>query len=241
VTFGTGKYLESGPTDVADDSVQSFYAVWDIPGVDMAHGTEADPRASLLEQQILAETLHTVGVSEIRVTSNTGVNWAPDPTDPGDGEHLGWYMDLCVSPCGLDQQLGERVVQPPLIRGDRVIFVTLIPNDNPCTAGGESWVMEVELGDGSRLDDLTPFDFTGDAIFDLDDVIELDLDPEIAESETYYGSGIRKPDTGIYSAPAAMVIPGQEEKKYVSTSTGEIIDINESLGLSRVRPWREIR
>ena len=49
-------------------------------------------------------------------------------------------MDL-VSPSGFQ---GERVIANPLLRNGRVIFTTLIPDQDPCGFGGDSWLMELD-------------------------------------------------------------------------------------------------
>jgi type IV pilus assembly protein PilY1 len=130
------------------------------------------------------------------------------------------------------------VHQPPLVWGDRVIFVTVTPNTNPCLAGGSNWAMEVETKDGSALEQISPFDFPDNQSFDI-----LSLDPDEGDDEpaTYFGAGIRIPNSGVYSAPTALVVSGKEEREYISTSRGQMIDLAETTGLNLVRPWREIR
>src|SRR5690606_19960888 len=46
---------------------------------------------------------------------------------------------------------GERVVTNPIVRDDRVIFSTLIPNNDVCGFGGSSWVMILDLLSGKML------------------------------------------------------------------------------------------
>jgi type IV pilus assembly protein PilY1 len=64
------------------------------------------------------------------------------------GSGRGWYLDR-VSP-GDDYQ-GERVVTNPIVRDDRVIFSTLIPNNDVCGFGGSSWVMILDLLTGKMM------------------------------------------------------------------------------------------
>lgn len=45
---------------------------------------------------------------------------------------------------------GERVISPPVLYKDLVIFSTLIPSANPCDSGGESRVMLLDGLTGKR-------------------------------------------------------------------------------------------
>jgi type IV pilus assembly protein PilY1 len=52
----------------------------------------------------------------------------------------GWYVDLT--------RKGERVSSPPLVMGGLVFFLTFIPADDPCKAGGETWLYYREFDTG---------------------------------------------------------------------------------------------
>ena len=87
----------------------------------------------------------------------------------------GWYVDLVwKSGYGGPGPKGERVVSRAIVRGDRVIFTTLIPDRDPCSPGGESWLMELNAFSGSRLD-TSVFDLNLDDDFDDDDRITVTL------------------------------------------------------------------
>ncbi len=146
VYFGTGRYLTGG--DPFNTEVQSFYAIWD-------NGTAGTLlRGNLQAQGITAET--SEHGHSLRETSNNTVDWA--------GGRRGWYLDL-LPPAGA---AGERVVSAPLLKHDRVIFVTLIPSTNQCVPGGESWVMELDMVTGGRTT-VSSFDFNDDGLFDSAD------------------------------------------------------------------------
>ncbi|MBZ2189422.1 hypothetical protein K8B33_09965 [Alcanivorax sp. JB21] len=173
VFFGTGKYLEENDALVDSTSPrQSFYGLVDKG--------ETITQAQLLQQEILAEA--TVNGQEYRITSS----------NERDATHRGWYMDLIVN----NQRTGEMVVASPLVRAGRVLFTTLIPSANPCDRGGDSWLMAMEVADGSR-DEAGFFDVNEDGTFDEDDFIEVIID----------GRPIRVPASGRRSGVGVLPTP----------------------------------
>ena len=192
VYFGTGRYLAS--TDPGDTTVQSFYAIWDKD----TSGTV--DRSQLQEQTITAET--TEFGFDIRETSDNTVDWA--------GGKRGWYMDL-TPPSGIAN--GERIVSKPLIKYDRVIFVTVLPSSDQCTAGGSSWIMELELMTGGRTT-LSAFDFDGDGDFDSDD--------ELASGNV--GTGV-KSKVGITKTPTWLKGSDGKDFKELSGTSGGIMSL----------------
>ncbi|MGH8166651.1 MAG: pilus assembly protein, partial [Woeseiaceae bacterium] len=151
IFFGTGSFYRVDDNVVPDPTtdVDTFYAIID-------RGVPITSRTELLEQEILAEV--TVSGTRVRgVTANEI-----------EADDAGWYLDLeWAGSYGGPGPAGERVVSRAAVRGDRVIFATLIPNPDPCAFGGDSWVMELNTFDGGRLDY---------AVFDLNDDMEFDDD-----------------------------------------------------------------
>ena len=148
VLFGTGKYLEATDTNVASPKTQSFYGLLD-PNTGTALTDKIAGRANLTAQTINNEV--TTAVGDVRVTSNNALG----------GTSRGWYMDL-ISPSGAQ---GEMQVTDSLVRSGHVVFTTLVPNSDPCEFGGSSWLMEMNLFTGARLD-TTPFDLNNNGLFD---------------------------------------------------------------------------
>ncbi|MEH6813660.1 MAG: PilC/PilY family type IV pilus protein, partial [Motiliproteus sp.] len=106
VYFGTGKYYETGDNDVpVTPQIQTFYGIRDHSDAQVN-----SDRTELVAQTILAED--TAFGFKIRVTSDTAA---------GVGETKGWYLNL-QSPSTNGQ--GERVINAPILRGDRVLFTT---------------------------------------------------------------------------------------------------------------------
>ena len=154
VFFGTGRYV--GTFDVNDMAVQTFYGVWD----NGAAITTTD-RSELQAQTITYEDV-SQGFS-VRTTSQNSVNWV---------SQKGWYLDL-LPPAPLSAK-GERVISTSIIKGDRVIFVTLIPSTDPCVPGGDSWLMELDtLTGGAPADSV--FDLNNDNVFDSSDYVNSNV------------------------------------------------------------------
>ncbi len=153
VYFGTGKFLE--PTDriIANLSPQTFYGLFDKNLV-----TSSDlisSRTLLTQQTIDVETTVTVGSNEsgIRVTSNNAI-----------GANRGWYIDL-ISPGNVFR--GEMQVTDSVLRDERVVFTTLLPNTDPCGYGGDSYIMIMDALTGGQLSNT--FDLDNDGNFTNDD------------------------------------------------------------------------
>lgn len=160
VYFGTGKYFEATDNVVGSSpQVQTFYGLWD----DNTSTNTINDRVKLQEQTIDFEgtpvnKTGTAGTGTIRVTSRKTVCYSATMVALADDDtpvitcntsnvKKGWAMNL-LKPVNIAQ--GERVVSPPVLYQDLVIFSTLIPSPDPCKAGGESRVMLVEALTGKR-------------------------------------------------------------------------------------------
>ncbi len=208
VLFGTGAFFRDSDTHIpplpGDRDIQTFYGLKDsvtagtrIAGPSGTGGERYQPDG-LVRQEILAEgDLGDFGF-DLRVTTQREA-----------GAH-GWYLDL-LSPVEGPQT--ERVVARALVRGNRVVFTTLIPNDDPCGLGGESWLMEMNAFSGARLQ-VTPFDLDGDGNFTEDDFVEVEIDGETIRVPV---SGKRT--DGVISTPA-VVTDGDREYKYTTGPDG---------------------
>ncbi|HFB66820.1 MAG TPA: pilus assembly protein PilY, partial [Aeromonadales bacterium] len=211
VLFGTGKYMEVGDSAIPTGGgpIYSFYGVWDD------NTASQYSRSQLLQQEILNQTVVSGadGIDrEFRVTSSSEqpaykIDWTSDK---------GWYMDLRYS-----NFYGERVVVEPVVRNGRVIFVTLIPDEDPCSSGGDGWIMELNADSGSRLP-ASPFDVNGDGIIDGDDFVNY-------SSEDTIVSGV-KSRSGIVAKPGILNNPkgGTDEYKYFSGTSGKVDIVGES-------------
>ena len=216
VLFGTGKYFEDGDnTDIGQ--IHTFYGIQD-DGVSPVTG-----RKALVEQDIIFEWTATQAQlgNDIRVTTNNGVKY---PVQKG------WFMDFDSGAFP-----GERMVAAPLARNGRIIFSTLVPEADPCSFGGTSWLMEMDAQSGARLT-VTPFDYNNDGLLNNEDWVDTDGD---GKRDTP-GSGIRS-SVGITKRPG-VVKDGSNELKYLSGSSGAIGVIRESVPGNRGRQsWQQLK
>ncbi|WP_120996765.1 pilus assembly protein [Stutzerimonas urumqiensis] len=168
LVFGTGSFYKTTDNEIpASPQVQSFYGIID-------GGSQISGRSSLLEQEILIERsgtkLNGRGISQREMSDS----------------HKGWYLDLVLKG---GNAKGERVISQAQLGGNRVTFSSLIPSDNPCDAGGRSWIMSLDLSTGGRLA-YSYFDYNGDGTIDQRDYIQLEDGTKIPVS------GISDPDDG---------------------------------------------
>ena len=215
VLFGTGKYLETTDTNSTTATTQSFYGVID-DGSTSTHGG----RSTMLEQTVLNEQPRTftnpktgaVATQLVRETSNNGAD-----------QYVDWFMDLPAQ--------GERVVYPAIARGflkPHIIFVSIIPGDDPCSAGGNSWLMELDARDGSK---------TKHSVFDLN------YDGSVSTADNA-GSTVLNgwKQTGIQTAPS-IIAAGDTEKKFLSSSTGSIRTVTEAAPKASAgrQSWQQLK
>lgn len=214
IFFGTGKYLESSDRDVSTATMQTFYGIHDLD-------TQISGRSALLEQQILYET--TLSGVEYRIT--TANTYSSQP---------GWYMDLnLVTRSTLE---GERQVSTSVLRNGKIIFATIIPDEDLCNYGGTSWLMELDAYTGGRLS-YSPFDLSGDGNFDSSDFITAVIDGETVSIPV----GGKKSGEGIITTPSVLSAGGSEYK-YNPGSSGNIDVTTENPGLDQGRKsWTQIQ
>lgn len=162
ILFGTGKYLEQ--SDNTNNSVQTFYGIWDKHDV---AGTTLSSRDVELLQQTLSDTActspPTAGVActtsstttpggNYRIPTANPINWrlttgsaanCTSTTPTCTPTHMGWHIDL-PSP-------GERVTGIPQFINKVIFFNTLIPSTAPCDAGGTGWLMSLDYLTGGLI------------------------------------------------------------------------------------------
>jgi type IV pilus assembly protein PilY1 len=220
VFFGTGSYIREGDNVVGNSpDIQSFYGI-----IDRGLELEVD---DLLEQDILARV--TVNGNSLGALSNNQIE-----------SQDGWYINLVWKTSfngpGPD---GERATARALVRGDRVIFTTLIPSADACSAGGTGLLYEVDTQSGGRLA-YAVFDLNNDGKFDENDFIEIsDGDGgTITIPPTTFN-----PDIGLINTPTVLVEPNTgDERKIFTGSSGQIISVPEAGSISRGRQnWEQIR
>lgn len=247
--FGTGTYFMA--SDNESTGIQTFYSIWDkmLTNDEFVDLRDMD-RSHLLQQEITEEKspddgdLDAMGnliVDKQRITTANSIYWHTEDGLPTDSDsdglvdtHLGWYMDLYNTEDNNTEGLGERVVSDAVLRDDSVIFVTITPDEDPCTAGGSSWYMEVSANSGSRHS--TPvIDVTGDGIVDSEDYLATD------NYGTTVSSGRSDTDDYLMSAPVCIALGDGAETCYSNTSDATVTTIDRDAGVWYGRwMWREL-
>jgi type IV pilus assembly protein PilY1 len=201
VYFGTGQYLQQA--DITTTSTQTFYGMWDK----LEQNPTLIARSNLVAQTVVSES------GGRRVTSNNSVDW---------NTQRGWYFDLPTS--------GERQVSDPILRNQRIIFTTTIPDARVCSFGGTSWLMEFNALNGNRLE-TSPFDTNNDHKVNEADKISVTIN---GQNQTVAVSGVLSTQ-GILPTPTVLS-SGETEIKYNSGSRGGIFTTTEDPG-----PWAKGR
>ena len=229
VYFGTGRYLVTTTDNAAAASpVQTFYGVWD----DSYSGSGTPvTRAKLLPQTI---STATVGSTTVRQVTNTTIQWGSSGTcqSDGTGNCLGWRDDLLTATTG---SLGEKAVSNPVLVGGtvpRIIFTTLIPQSDACTAGGTSWLMELNPKNGGQLPEQV-FDVDGNGTIDANDMI----------GGTVPVAGIN-PGIGIMPEPTILRDPANKTDLKVETgSSGAVVTLKNYVSGTQGgrQSWRQLK
>jgi len=160
---------------------------------------------------------------------------------PTDVVHLGWAMNLPgygkPDKDGEDGKdfkgdpvktvNGERLINSPIIKNGRAIFVTSVPTMVACGTGGKSMLMELDPNTGAALNDEF-LDIDGDGDIDGDDLVSGKVP-----------SGIKI--DGFAYQPVIIDKLDETESKLVNTSSSKVEIIDESTESEGVRSWREVR
>lgn len=195
-------------------------------------------KASLVRQ--------TTSYSEVdgkgfRLSTNNTLTYAlkddtggkPDPTsfdaktnlDNGRVD-LGWFMDLRGRSNAREYVDGERLINNPIIRNGRVIFVTSMPNTDACSAGGKSFLMELNAQTGAAYK-YPIFDITGDGIINDSDTL-----PGVVPSGVLID--------GLGYQPVILQRDDNTEVKLINTTNSVINFIAETSVSEGIHSWQEI-
>jgi type IV pilus assembly protein PilY1 len=132
VFVGTGRYL--GVSDLQDPATLSPPGTWSYVSSMYAikdNGTAwGNPRAQTV---FVPKTVTTIASNRRGVTGGA-VNWSTE---------AGWYMDF--------PSTGERVNIDLHLTMGTLVVTTNVPNDNACTAGGDSWIYQLNYRDGQKI------------------------------------------------------------------------------------------
>jgi type IV pilus assembly protein PilY1 len=224
VYFGTGSFITNGDRSPPLNPTHTFYGIWD-KGV--ASTAVPVARSDLLPQTISAASAST------RTITSTAITWRVSGSTAcaadGSGECLGWRVDLPLA--------GEMSVTNPvlltasMVNMPRIIFTTLVPGADVCSAGGTGWLMELDPINGGLLS--APYlDTNGDGVINGSDSVISGLD---------LGIGVISEPVVIYDPARGLI------DKVFSGSTGAVKAV-EQTGLVNPpapaegrRSWRQLR
>lgn len=249
VYFGTGKYFEVGDNSATGQPTQSFYAVLDkrLSSSDAGFSAPVFNPGHLLVQTIDHEIPATNQFGrDLRVTSDHPLVWhtcaglpaaSSGCTTDSNGnpvpDYLGWRIDLQLQ--GAPGNQGERAVSDPVLRPDRVIFTTLIPNSDACAFGGSGWLMELDAFSGGRLT-VPAFDLNGDGGFNLFDRIAV---PNAAA--TFVNVSGKKSTVGVVSTPVIVSTGNSSSEFLLQSGTSGAVEttLGSSVGTGRL-DWLQL-
>jgi len=256
VLVGTGKFMELG--DKSPTQTQTFYGVYDkntmVAGTDVLPSTSPTLRSVLTQQSIIAEQNFS-----FTTAAGTTVSFPMRVTTANTvGTNRGWYMDF-LSP-NAPTYRGEMQVSNPVLRNGRVVFTTLIPDPDPCSGGGTSWLMEMEALSGSRLTE-SPFDPNDDGVFSEADMVTITVggvDITVPVSALQSEVGIAQAPGILFTAGGPGTPPGPGspgspplppmEFKYVSGSaanaagsTLQRVKENPGANSKNRQSWRQLK
>ncbi len=167
VYFGTGKYLELDDNSPGGQPTQSFYGIWDKNQATLTDFTSS----SLLKQYVLNQYEQSFDSDGNGVDDEDYTLRDVSDYDISYGSHMGWQFVLQpqkVEGSANASNFGERQVSDAIVRDGRVIFTTLIPSQQPCDFGGNSFIMQLDYRTGGKLP-YAAFDLNGDGLFDAND------------------------------------------------------------------------
>ena len=264
VCFGTGKFLGVG--DYSDAQIQTIYGIWDYgdtvfqppdvwsPDDDKEYLGEFVSRDRTVRQlsntylsdkvKLLKQVAKDFEVDSgggkiiVRILTEDKPVWdtrsdpdgggqLPDPTNSNDND-AGWYLDL-------DVYAGERVVSDIILRDGVLIVIGFIPEQSRCASGGDSVFMELNAFTGGSIGAIQ-FDIHNDGSVDENDLVEVEID----------GKTVKVPPSGKKLAgniqpPAIIKLNEKQEKKYLSSSSGGIVEISEKTAKTGIAYWMELR
>jgi type IV pilus assembly protein PilY1 len=266
VCFGTGKMLAG--SDLVNNQIQTLYGIWDYgdtifqapnnwspdddkefvgafvsrstdPEVRKLSNTYLSEKVQLLKQTAVDFDVNsTAGNITVRILTENEPIWKTSSDPDGGGQlpdpaassvnDVGWYLDL-------DMHAGERIVSNVILRDGVLIAIGFIPSQADCSSGGDSIFMELNAFTGGTIGSIQ-FDLNEDGIIDEDDQVEVEID----------GQKIKLPPSGrklagLVQSPAIIQLNEEIEKKYLSSSSGGIIEIAEKTAKTGIAYWMEIR
>lgn len=171
VVFGTGRYL-GDPDRMTPFKRESLFGIWDRQTKGAAANSAKElERSDLQEQNISAATMLIDGVARnVRLISENNVQWYKPNTqninDDNNVDRWGWRLDLATE----EDSSGERIVNSMRSYGEGLVFSTVTPSSDPCSAGLDGLTYAINPATGGRTA-FNVFDFNGDGVIDSLDML----------------------------------------------------------------------
>ncbi|MFP4294726.1 MAG: pilus assembly protein [Halothiobacillaceae bacterium] len=207
--FGTGSFFRNQDSTGTDYQTQTLYGILDLD-------EEIGGREDLLRQEI--------------TWTQDGYESTTEHDYP-EGSGKGWYLDLVT----VDGEAeGERVIsRPAVIPGanrDRVIFTSMVPDEDPCVGGVLGRYTDLMIGNGAR---------SATSVFDINQDGDINDDDRIDDMVVNRLKGLDS--AGEYAtmvmdeAGDVFILPGALEEN-------RELEQVENTGMSTGRQnWRQLR
>ena len=127
------------------------------------------------------------------------------------------------------------MVSAPLVRRGLVVFESLIPSANQCTALPTSNLFELGAFNGGQTV-MAAFDINDDGKVDNQDKVKVTVK---GVEEIQFVSGINL-GIGIINTPT-IIAGSTVDYKYFSGSTGEMATVTDAAGSQAKRSWRQLK
>lgn len=220
VFFGTGAEENYGlPTTQDRKIADSFYAIRDF--VDGAARNDTMTRDDLKGRAFRQTTL------DDQSATSTVVRYL-DAIDTGSYPENGWYLDFAGT---------ERVIDGPSLRGNRILFASLVPGYGICGAEDGGYLYELNAWYGAPF--ATPvLDVSGDGVVDEQDSYY----PSVGDTSRYVPIAVAT-EGAIFTPRVMLDDDGKQETKISAGTNGALVKIAEtplnSMKLGRVA-WRTL-
>ena len=165
VYVGTGQYLGSNDipgvvgANPSANQTQTMYALVDDLALSTAH--TAPIRSNMQQRTLTLPSGATCATATTSTIRTTGIN----PPAINYTTQWGWYVDL---PC-----TGERENTNPALALGTLYFTSNVPNSDPCTPGGSSWLNILDYKSGTEATPLAASSSLGNALASRPILIQL--------------------------------------------------------------------
>ncbi|MDD9892418.1 MAG: PilC/PilY family type IV pilus protein, partial [Gammaproteobacteria bacterium] len=246
VLFGTGELLEAD--EVGEQHyTQSIYGIWDQND---SSPIQTSDKTEYLRRFIIDSVSVNIDTDLDGTQESAIIRLVSDDTYDSDGSggadgpidwtnHIGWYMDLAEGATDAAVELadnqGERVVADPVLRNDRLLISTTIPDEAICEPAISNWLFELDAADGSPTV-FPPFDLNGDGGVTFED--------RYTDGNGVTSTPAGRFSDGTYNPVPTILLTNTGHEVHLTSGAGGDIErtIVNPIGYERSRStWRQLR